>query len=159
MSFSDFIGILSFLLAISAWLFPNALSPIRKRVERWREDRKFTGVKRQLRSTRRTIAQLKLSRTSSYRIEYMASLVFYSICALGASSMVIFAIGFEQSLGYAERAREKAQNTALVFAFLFYVLSVFGRFSRTPRAYRERLQKLQNKRNRLLIELKNAKTN
>jgi Na+/proline symporter len=159
MSFGDVLAIAAFILAIAAWTFPNAMSPLRIRFERWRKDSKFTGTKRKLRSVRRSIALLKRSRHPSYRLEYISTLTFYSICFLGISVALIFAVSFDQAIAYQERTREKAMNLSFGVMFLFYALSVFGRISRTSRSYRDNLEKLNQKRKKLIIEIKNAQTN
>jgi hypothetical protein len=159
MSLSDVLGFVALGLAVAAWIFPNAMSPIRIKFERWRKDSQFTGAKRQLRTIRRKIAYLKRSRTSRHKTDYLIALTFYSVCFLGFFIALINFLSFEQSIQYRSGYSQKLQIISLFAVCVFYTLTFFGRRTWSSRSYREKLLKLKVQRLSLVKELNNAKTN
>jgi hypothetical protein len=159
MTFSDALSVVAIFLAIVAWVFPDAMNPIRVRYERWKKESKFTGAKRELRSVRRQIATLKRTRSSAYNMEYLVSLTFLSVCFLGLSLSLISAMSWVQADINREYFRERGQNVSLFLAFCFYVLTIFGRNYKSPKNYRSKLLKLNSKRKQLVEKLTHAEKN
>jgi hypothetical protein len=153
---SDFLGVLGILLACVAWLYPNALAPLREFIRRKWLERKHSKNKRQLISTRRKIAKLKISRKIEYRIFVMQKTQLLMLGLFGLALMVASTLVFPQKIDPLQK------NTQLIFFGIFYfigsIIYLVPLFlnRKTNRAYVKKLADLSEKRTIIKKRIANA---
>jgi hypothetical protein len=157
MTFSfDIFGIISFLIAIGAWLYPNALSPFREFIRRKWFERKHSKNKRELISIRKKIAKLKISRKIEYRIFVMQKTQLLILGLFGLALMVASTLVFPQKIDPLQK------NTQLIFFGIFYfigsIIYLVPLFlnRKTNRAYVKKLADLSQKRTVIKKRIANA---
>ncbi len=158
MSFTDVIGIVSFVLGLIAFLETKFSRSIGSWISRWWREKKFSDLKQELLKTRRRIALLKRSRLPGKRSEDFVLVIAFALAFLG---IVISALSLALSN---HELIQKLFPQSQMFLFVFmggvtiFAIVMFGPNISSPKHYRFVLQKLELKRKNLVKKVQDAET-